>query len=347
MAGYFVRALDARRLMGDPDFRASGSFQAAADHLKEVSDVFFETGQGMRMTDLVVVGMAYFEVFVPPHRPVAPGEELFVDGMQLALGGALNTASVAAALGLKVTLCVPMGRGIVDQAVELLTARLGITLVPISTRDNPAISLVYSAAGDRSFVSSAELDALAGIGRLPRAAWVHVPGLEEASRLTGVLALARQDGARISVSGSWSAQQLERLAACGNQTDAPRWDLLVLNEKEALAACGDVANAPELLARAAHSVLVTLGPKGAFGVLDGAPLQALAASLPVPVPVFDTTGAGDAFCGGLIAALLQGAAPAQALRHGLRTAARILGQIGGVVGDARSMEDLKGHAWKS
>jgi sugar/nucleoside kinase (ribokinase family) len=296
------------------------------------------------MTDLVVVGMAYFEVFVPPHRPVAPGEELFVDGMQLALGGALNTASVAAALGLKVTLCVPMGHGIVDQAIELLAARLGITLVPIPTRDNPAISLVFSDASDRSFVSTADLAALASVERLPSAKWIHVPGLEEASRLAAPLALARLDGARISVSGSWSAAQLERLADVdGKKGDAPPWDLLILNEKEALAACGDVAKAPELLAGSARSVLVTLGPKGAFGVLDGAPLQALA----VPVPVADPTGAGDAFCGGLIAALLQGATPEQALRHGSRSAACILGQTGGVVTDAAIMKDLKGNAWKS
>lgn len=66
------------------------------------------------MTDLVVVGLAYFEVFVPPHAHPAPGEEVFVDGMTLALGGALNTASVAAALGLRVTLCLPIGHGIVS-----------------------------------------------------------------------------------------------------------------------------------------------------------------------------------------------------------------------------------------
>ena len=53
------------------------------------------------MTDLVVVGLAYPEVHGPAQvRPVA-GEEVFVQGMQLTLGGALNTASVAAALGLK------------------------------------------------------------------------------------------------------------------------------------------------------------------------------------------------------------------------------------------------------
>ena len=292
------------------------------------------------MTDLVVVGMAYFEVFVPPHVRPAPGEELFVEGIALALGGALNTATVAAALGLQVTLCVPMGNGIVDHAVAALAQRLGITLVPLATGDNPAISLVFSDARDRSFVSTADLDALAGVERLPPSAWVHVPGLEEADRLAGPLALARGGGARISVSGSWSPRQLDRLAA---RSDCA-WDLLVLNEKETLAACGDVAGAPERLAGAAQSVLVTLGADGACGRLDGAVLR-------VPAPaaqVVDPTGAGDALCAGVLAGLVRGATPEAALRHGTRAAARILSQTGGLVTDPLIMADLAEEgAWKS
>ena len=65
------------------------------------------------------------------------------------MGGALNTATVAAALGLQVTLCVPMGRGIVDHAVAALAQRMGITLVPIASPDNPAVSLVFSDGHDR------------------------------------------------------------------------------------------------------------------------------------------------------------------------------------------------------
>ena len=47
------------------------------------------------MTSLVVAGLAYLEVYVPPHEAAAPGQERFVDGIGLGLGGALNTASVA------------------------------------------------------------------------------------------------------------------------------------------------------------------------------------------------------------------------------------------------------------
>jgi sugar/nucleoside kinase (ribokinase family) len=284
------------------------------------------------MTDLVVVGLAYFEVFVPPHTRPAPGEEAFVDGMTLALGGALNTASVAAALGLRVTLCLPMGHGIVDQAVAVLAQRLGITLAPLPARDNPAISLVFSDAQDRAFVSSAQLDALAGVRHLPAGAWVHVPGLEEAARLAEPLAQARRQGARISVSASWSPQQLAQLA---RRQDCA-WDLLVLNEKEAQAACGQAADAPARLAGAAHSVLVTLGEQGVAGVLDGVPLR-VPATL---TRVLDSTGAGDAFCAGLIAALVRGYTPEAAVQLGSSAAARILTQTGGLVTDPALMAGL-------
>jgi len=284
------------------------------------------------MPDLVIVGLAYFEVFVPPHTRPAPGEEVFVDGMTLALGGALNTASVAAALGLRVTLCLPMGHGLVDQAVSLLAQRLGITLAPLPARDNPAISLVFSDVQDRAFVSSAQLDALTGVRQLPASAWVHVPGLEEAARLAEPLAQARRQGARISVSASWSPRQLAQLARRQDRA----WDLLVLNEKEAQAACGQAADAPARLAGAAYSVLVTLGEQGVAGVLDAVPLRVPA----VPTQVLDTTGAGDAFCAGLIAALVRGNMPEAAVRLGSHAAARILTQTGGLVTDPALMAGL-------
>lgn len=291
------------------------------------------------MTDLLVVGLAYFEVFVPPHECPAPGEELFVDGIALGLGGALNTASVAASLGLRVGLCVPMGNGIVDQAVALLAQRLGITLMPLQGPDNPAVSLVFSDAQDRAFVSSARFDTLQQLQTLPPAAWIHVPGLEEADRLQLALQQARRQGAQISVSASWSPRQLARLRSRQDQD----WDLLVLNEKEAQAACGQVADAAQALAGAARSVLVTRGAQGVTGVFDAVPVQALAE----PVTVVDATGAGDAFCAGLIAGLVRGQPPAEAMRCGVGAAARILKQTGGVVTDPQIMAGLlKEKRWK-
>lgn len=282
--------------------------------------------------DLLVVGMAYLEVYVPPHVHPAPGEEVFVDGMTLALGGALNTASVAAALGLKVCLCVPMGGGMADQMVRLFAQDLGIALQPLPAPDNPAISLVYADAHDRAFVSTAAFQALAAVHRLPAASWVHVCGLEEAARLAAPLARVREQGARISVSGSWSVPQLRRLAAKQGQP----WDLLILNEKEAQAACGQTADASARLVQAARSVLVTLGARGVVGTLEGVPVQVPA----VPVSVLDSTGAGDAFCAGVLAGLVHTAAPLAAVQLGTRAAAQVVQQIGGLVTDLKRFAAL-------
>jgi sugar/nucleoside kinase (ribokinase family) len=278
--------------------------------------------------DLLVVGMAYLEVFVPAHAPVAPGEEQFVDGIALALGGALNTASVAAALGLRVSLCVPMGQGMADQAVTTLARSLGITLLPLAAADNPAISLVFSGPHERSFVSTAQMDALEQVEELPPARWIHVPGLEEAARLQQPLALARSQGTQISVSASWSPTRLEQLGQAG-LTDTPLWDLLVLNEKEAEAASGSTEGAVQRLTHRARSVLVTLAGEGVSGVLHGTSLCLPA----VPASMRDSTGAGDAFCAGLLAGLLRDLPPAEAAHLAMQVAARILGQTGGLVTD--------------
>lgn len=281
------------------------------------------------MSDLVVVGMAYLEVFVPPHARPAAGEERFVEGIRLGMGGAFNTASVAAALGLGVTLCAPLGAGIADLAAVALARRLGITLAALPARDDAAISLVFSEPGERSFLSAADFDALAAVETLPAGAWVHVPGLEEAARLAAPLARARAGGARVAVSASWSPRQLALLA----QQSGQPWDLLVLNEKEAQAACGEAAAAPRLLAGAAHAVIVTLGAGGAFGRLGGQAVRVAA----VATEARDATGAGDAFCAGLLAALSRGAAPEPALRLASRVAARILKQRGGLLDDPALM----------
>lgn len=282
--------------------------------------------------DLLVVGLAYFEVFVPPHTSPQPGEEVFVDGMTLALGGALNTASVAAAMGLNVTLCLPMGDGLADKAVRHLAKHLGLKLLPLRAPDNPAISLVFSDAKDRAFISTAALDVLNSVSQLPLATWVHVPGLEEAARLAQPLNQARQNGACVSVSASWSPLQLARLAARHGQS----WDVLVLNEKEALAACSNVTLAPAALSGAAASVLVTRARDGVIGILNDVPVEVPA----VPVHVLDATGAGDAFCAGLIAGLVRKRTPLEAVRLGTRTAALIVQQTGGLVSDANPFAEL-------
>ena len=83
-------------------------------------------------------------------------------------------------------------------------------------------------------------------------------------------------------------------------------------------------------------MLVTLGDNVAFGMLDGTAVRVPA----VAAQVVDSTGAGDAFCGGVIAGLIHGITPEAALRRGTHAAARILNQTGGLVTDPKIMAGL-------
>jgi sugar/nucleoside kinase (ribokinase family) len=288
------------------------------------------------VVEICVAGLVYFEVFVPGSRVPAPGEETFVEGIHLGMGGALNTASVAAALGVKVLLAHPRGEGLSDVALADGIARLGIPSVTWASQKDPAVSLVFAGPEDRAFVSASDFGSLSRCGRLPAAKWIHVPGLLEAHYMAGALAQARAAGALISVSGSWAPGELTALRAHSSQP----WDLLVLNAKEAALAAGDPRQAPALLQGAARSVVVTDGAEGAFGWLDGVPVSCPGEQ----VVVRDFTGAGDAFCAGLLTSLLRGAGGDAALANGCRVASRILAQAGGVVEDRALLADLGARA---
>jgi sugar/nucleoside kinase (ribokinase family) len=102
-------------------------------------------------------------------------------------------------------------------------------------------------------------------------------------------------------------------------------DLLLPNAAELAVLTGseDPASASALLGAAA-AVAVTTGAAGATWVdRDGI------VSVPAePADCVDSTGAGDAFDAGLLAAWLTGAAPRAALLNGVRAGARATSRLG-------------------
>jgi sugar/nucleoside kinase (ribokinase family) len=160
---------------------------------------------------LCVVGYIHLEVCLPlEQRWPAAGEEVFVPAIDLRLGGALNTASVARALGLPVVLAYPVGYGGLSKAaIDNTLVRLGIAPRPWPARADPAISIVLANASERSFVSATDFAALADCPALPACGWIHVAGLIEAEGLAPRLAAARDVGARVSVAGSWAPDVLD------------------------------------------------------------------------------------------------------------------------------------------
>jgi ribokinase len=281
---------------------------------------------------LTVAGLVYFEVFIPGESFPLPGEEIFVDSIPVGLGGALNTASVAHALGVDTLLAHPHGIGVTDLAVESFTRGIGVKTLRWPGAKDGSISLVVSNKRDRAFISVADYAALRQCPALPGEGWIHVPGLQEAHELAPMLADARRRGAKVSVSGSWAPDLLHQLPT----QSQPLWDQLVLNAKEAREAAGE-APRPDMFRTCALDVVITDGDTQITAILDDEAVEIQ----PGKIEVIDPTGAGDAFCAGLIAARLRGAPARAAISFAAQVAEKILGLKGGVVVDRSPFASLE------
>jgi sugar/nucleoside kinase (ribokinase family) len=112
-------------------------------------------------------------------------------------------------------------------------------------------------------------------------------------------------------------------------------DLLFANEDEALQLTGaaDLDGAMALLAPKVPTLVITRGPAGALAFEDGVRTDVPAMSVPV---VVDTTGAGDLFAAGFLAARCKGHGIDRQLMTGGIAAAEVISHFG-----ARPVADLK------
>ena len=271
----------------------------------------------------VVLGDLALDVVLAPARPLehatdVPGRVVLRQG-----GSAASTARGLARLGIPVTLVCAVGRDGPGRALVAALRSDGVRVRAVRVRGLPTarIGMLVGAAGERSFVadrgaadrlSPGDLDPLWFAG----AAVLHLPAysllgspLGEAGR--AAVGLARNAGARVSLDLASAGPLLAggRGAAHALVRDvAP--DLLFTTAGEAAAFLG--AGEPELdgLVRFAPLVVVKRGAAGATAFIRGRGAGDVGRTdvATRPLPAADTTGAGDAFDAGFLAAWL--AAPA-------------------------------------
>lgn len=282
------------------------------------------------MFELVVVGPAFFEAFVPSIPFPPPGEEAFVDEIGLGLGGALNAASVAAALGIRTAFMHPRTGWEVDSMVAHCCKVTGIIDMPWGDGGRPFVSLVRSDSRNRSFLSCADWSLFDACPSIPPTLHVHAGGLVEFDLIRGTLERARARGAMVSTCAGWNPPVLARLA---REHSCPL-DILFMNSDEATCMCGDTARALEFLpGRVAGRIVITLGADGAVASSGNDVVRH-----PAPtVDVVDTTGAGDAFAAAWIASMIRARRmdvppdAVEALKLACDVASRVVGIRGGVV----------------
>ena len=267
------------------------------------------------MGRVLVLGSLNVDLVTHVERHPGPGETVLGEGLaRLAGGKGANQAVAAAAAGAQVSMLGAVGDDDAGRAYVDRLRRLGIDTGGIVVRPGQPTGtalIVVDGAGENTIVVAAGANAEVGdeaIAAVESAgpgdvllAQLEVP-LETVARAFDV---AARRGVRVVLNAAPYA------VLPGSALTLA--DPVVVNEHEAVM-LADTAGLPA-------SLLVTFGARGADW--DGLRLPA------VDVPedaVVDTTGAGDAFCGALAAALARGeeresalgaalAAGAAAVRH--------------------------------
>ena len=147
--------------------------------------------------------------------------------------------------------------------------------------------------------------------------------------------IAHQAGRSVAFTLSESLCIPGRREGVQGMIDAGTVDLLFANEDEVmhLTASGDLERALEQLSAKVATLVVTRGPAGAIGIENKQRIEIPAA----PVgKVVDTTGAGDLFAAGFLAARCRGHGLERCLQAGSLAAAEIISHFG-----ARPEADLR------
>jgi sugar/nucleoside kinase (ribokinase family) len=286
------------------------------------------------VTRVLVVGDVMVDVIARLARPIARGSDA---PAQISFGGGGSAANVAAwlaAAGASPLLVGCVGDDACGRAARsaLLGAGVDARLVTDPERATGACVVVVEPSGERTmFPDPGANEALAPEDlshELFRAGdHLHVPGyalLREGSRPAASSAIARARAQGMSVSVDPSSAALLSPAFLDLASGA---GLLIPNAEEARVLTGEEEpeRAAKRLTERCPEVVVTLGEDGALWTDGHAVCLADAVGR---VTVRDSTGAGDAFAAGLMAARLDGATPKEALAAGCRLAAQAVATPG-------------------
>ncbi|MCS0637368.1 PfkB family carbohydrate kinase [Streptomyces sp. LP05-1] len=288
---------------------------------------------------LLVIGDVVTDVVVRHTAPFAhatdtPARIRIVPG-----GAAANVACWAAHRGCReVRLLARVGADRAGWHEERLRAS-GVRPVLVRDPEAPTATVValVDAAAERTFLtdSGASLRLTAedvatqpweGVGHLHLSGYLFFGEVSRPAALAAVSAAADR-GVPVSVDPA-SAGFIERHGTDRFLADLAGVDLLLPNGDEAalLTGLADPGAAAVALSRRVPLVVLTLGAEGALIAADGR----LIARVPAPaVRPVDSTGAGDAFTGGFLAARLAGAGPAEAAEAGCAAGAEAVAVVGG------------------
>ncbi len=271
------------------------------------------------MSAVTVIGCVQVDLLLSPVVALpAAGASDFVDGMSLRVGGAgANAALALVEAGVAPRLVGAVGDDHFGRWILETLSEFGLADdIAVDSEQATGLTVAVEAPQrERSFLTYLGVTGTASEAIVPPTALAadHVllcdyfcaPALrgEPTRRL---LATARAHGARTYFDTAWDPEGFQASTRDELHAMLPLVDVFLPNEAEACALAGadSVSSAGRALQRRSGGwVVIKLGPDGcvAFGPNGGR------LTSPAPrVDPMDTTGAGDAFNAGLVAALASG-----------------------------------------
>ncbi|GGS71153.1 carbohydrate kinase family protein [Nonomuraea spiralis] len=292
----------------------------------------------MSESGLLVIGDVVTDVVALHGSPVMAGTDTAAEIVLRPGGSGANTAAWAAHLGADSRLLAKLGYDSSEwHTTELV--KTGVrphvavdpehpTAVVIAMVDKTGERSMLTNRGAGGLISDADWDPalLGGVGRLHLSGYTLFapPGLR---LVRAAVRDAVAAGVPISVDPA-STGPLRDFGVERFMAETAAADLIIPNLDEALVLTG--ATTPEqaavLLSETYGTAVVKLGAEGAMVAVDGVVTATCAG---MSAEVVDSTGAGDAFAAGYLAATLQGAAARLALEAGCRAGAECVAQVGG------------------
>jgi sugar/nucleoside kinase (ribokinase family) len=295
--------------------------------------------------DILIPGSYFCDIIFTglPSFP-ALGTEIYCDSLSVVPGGVMNTVIGLRRLGVNVGWCGVIGDDFFSRFALEQAEREGLDTALLVRDGNPVkrVTVALSAPEDRAFVTyvdpspnKTELAFLA----LERATFnhLHFTGLVFDERTVELIDICHTRGIRVSMDCQHRDETLSEVAHV-----LSKLDMFMPNASEALrlTRADRLADAMDRLAEVVPLVVIKNGAAGAIARHEGTDYDAPALTL---TPV-DTTGAGDVFNAGFLAAYLRGHDVPTCLRWGNFCGGMSTQAVGGATG-APTLDALQ--AWLS
>jgi len=288
---------------------------------------------------VIVVGNAAVDTTFEVERLPRPGESVLATAVREDLGGkGLNQAVAAARAGARVVLAAAVGSDAAAATVDALLRAEDIeTAGLIRTAGSTDRTTVFVTPDGQNAIVTAAHQARAlepdvagdAAARAEVGDYVLLQGNLSLEATRGCARAARDRGATVVLNPSPIAFDFSDLW--------PLVDIVVANEDECATLTGAAEASPAsrwLIDAGAGAVVVTHG-SGDTLLADAAGQR----SVPVrPVVALDTTGAGDAFCGTLVAGLDAGMDLVAAIERGIAVSELVVGRPGAIASFPRAGE---------